>query len=94
MSEPMLDAAGRRRSLATLLEFHAKLQREGPHDRLVAHRLTRELLSLPKPPTAIFAASDTQALGVLEAAGFEASKCPTISPSSGSTTLEVAALSA
>ena len=34
-------------------------------------RLTRELLPLRRPPTAIFAASDTHALGVLEAAGFE-----------------------
>lgn len=42
--------------------------REGPHGRHVAHRLTSELLALPDRPTAIFAASDTQALGVLEAA--------------------------
>jgi DNA-binding LacI/PurR family transcriptional regulator len=42
----------------------------------VAHRLTRELLSLPEPPTAIFAASDTQALGVLEAAGYEGVDVP------------------
>ena len=42
--------------------------RRGPHSRHVAHRLTEELLRLPAPPTAIFAASDTQALGVLEAA--------------------------
>lgn len=42
--------------------------KEGTHGRHVAHRLTTELLSLPEPPTAIFAASDTQALGVLEAA--------------------------
>jgi len=41
--------------------------RKGPFGRVTAHRLTRELLALPEPPTAIFAASDTQALGVLEA---------------------------
>jgi DNA-binding LacI/PurR family transcriptional regulator len=48
-----------------------ELHRFGPHGRRVAHRLTRELLSLDDPPTAVFAASDTQALGVLEAAGIE-----------------------
>ena len=52
------------------LAHEDELERQGPHGREVAHRLTRELLSLPEPPTAIFAASDTQALGVLEAAGF------------------------
>ena len=41
--------------------------RKGPYGRVTAHRLTRELLALPEPPTAIFAASDTQAFGVLEA---------------------------
>lgn len=40
----------------------------GPHGRAEAHRLARILLDLEDPPTAIFAASDTQAMGVLEAA--------------------------
>lgn len=43
-------------------------ERFGYHGRFEARVLARELLLLPKPPTAIFAASDTQALGVLEAA--------------------------
>jgi DNA-binding LacI/PurR family transcriptional regulator len=38
------------------------------HGRLEAHHLAKKLLSLPNPPTAIFAASDTQAIGVLDAA--------------------------
>jgi len=42
--------------------------RQGEHGRHIAHRLTQELLALDDPPTAIFAASDTQALGALEAA--------------------------
>ena len=63
-----LDAAG--------LPVAPELQRLGPHGRAVAHRLTRELLSLDDPPTAIFAASDTQALGVLEAARVEGFEVP------------------
>jgi LacI family transcriptional regulator len=42
--------------------------RHGPHDRVAARRLTEQLLSLRHPPTAIFASSDVQATGVLEAA--------------------------
>jgi len=42
--------------------------REGTHSRHVARSIAEELLRLPDRPTAIFAASDTQALGVLEAA--------------------------
>ena len=61
---------------AASLPVDRGLQRLGPHGRAVAHRLTRELLSLPEPPTAIFAASDTQALGVLEAASDEGVDVP------------------
>ena len=44
-------------------EYH----KQGEHGRHVAHRLTQELMELDDPPTAIFASSDTQALGVMEA---------------------------
>ncbi len=40
----------------------------GPHVRNVARHLANELLAADDRPTAVFAASDTQALGVLEAA--------------------------
>lgn len=43
-------------------------ERVGFHGRFEARMLARELLVLPDSPTAIFAASDTQAIGVLEAA--------------------------
>jgi DNA-binding LacI/PurR family transcriptional regulator len=42
--------------------------RSGPHGRDRARALAAELLARPERPTAIFAASDAQALGVLEAA--------------------------
>jgi DNA-binding LacI/PurR family transcriptional regulator len=44
------------------------LERLGGHDRDDARRLAEPLLAAPDRPTAIFAASDVQALGVLEAA--------------------------
>jgi len=55
-----LEAAG----LPLRHEYHA----QGEHGRAEAKRLALALLRLPERPTAIFAASDTQALGVLEAA--------------------------
>jgi DNA-binding LacI/PurR family transcriptional regulator len=68
---------GYRRALRDAgIPIRRELERDGPHGRLVAHRLTRELLALEAPPTAIFAASDTQALGVLEAAGIEGFDVP------------------
>lgn len=42
--------------------------KHGPHERDVAGRLTDQLLNLQTPPTAVFAASDVQATGILEAA--------------------------
>ncbi|HKA03684.1 MAG TPA: LacI family DNA-binding transcriptional regulator [Acidimicrobiales bacterium] len=54
--------------VAADLELPSELQCEGPHGRDVAVSLATELLTLDDPPTAIFAHSDTQALGVLEAA--------------------------
>ncbi|MGQ9489289.1 MAG: LacI family DNA-binding transcriptional regulator [Anaerolineae bacterium] len=39
-----------------------------PHSLENARRMAHRLFALPKPPTAIFAASDTQAMGVLKAA--------------------------
>jgi DNA-binding LacI/PurR family transcriptional regulator len=50
------------------LEVDMELVRRASHGREPAAVLTRELLDLADPPTAIFAASDTQAMGVLEAA--------------------------
>src|SRR3954469_12267541 len=44
------------------------LERLGPHGREQAAELAAQLLSLPDPPSAIFAASDLQAIGVLKAA--------------------------
>jgi DNA-binding LacI/PurR family transcriptional regulator len=44
------------------------LARLGGHEREDACALATELLALAEPPTAVFAASDVQALGVLEAA--------------------------
>jgi LacI family transcriptional regulator len=58
--EQALAAAGR--------PVEPELVRRAAHGREPAAALTRELLGTEQPPTAVFAASDTQALGVLEAA--------------------------
>ena len=44
-----------------------ELQQRGPHGRLEAQALADRLLGLVDPPTAVFAASDMQAVGVIEA---------------------------
>ena len=57
---------------AALRDAGIDVQREyvrfGPHRRDAARAAARELLALSVPPTAVFAASDHQALGVIEAA--------------------------
>lgn len=53
---------------ASGIPFRADYHGQGEHGRYEARRLATEILRHPDRPTAIFAASDTQALGVLEAA--------------------------
>lgn len=70
--------AGHLRALAAHgITPQAEYRRYGVHGRYEARVLARELLQLPEPPSAIFAASDTQAMGVLEAARDLAIDVPT-----------------
>jgi LacI family transcriptional regulator len=60
---------GYRQALAAAgLGYQARLVRRGPHGPANAEALAAGLLALPDRPSAIFAASDTQAMGVLAAA--------------------------
>jgi DNA-binding LacI/PurR family transcriptional regulator len=60
---------GYRRTLSRhRLGYDQAIVRLGRHSASVAATMALELLDLPSPPTAIFAGSDTQALGVLAAA--------------------------
>jgi DNA-binding LacI/PurR family transcriptional regulator len=50
------------------VKFNPQYQKQGKHGREEAKQMALELLNLSIPPTAIVAASDTQAIGVLDAA--------------------------
>ena len=54
--------------VAAGIDVEPGLIRRGPHDAAVAAEQAARLLKSPRPPSAIFAASDTQAIGVLAAA--------------------------
>jgi DNA-binding LacI/PurR family transcriptional regulator len=61
--------AGYRQALASAgVGYDPALVRRGPYGAVNAEALAAELLALPDRPSAIFAASDTQAMGVLTAA--------------------------
>jgi DNA-binding LacI/PurR family transcriptional regulator len=60
---------GYRQALAAAgIGFEASLIRRGPHNAVTAAEHAAQLLKAQDPPSAIFAASDTQAIGVLAAA--------------------------
>ena len=68
---------GHRQALAgTDIPFRPEYHRQGEHGRQPGREMGRELLALPCPPTAIFAASDTHAIGVMESAGDLGLKVP------------------
>jgi DNA-binding LacI/PurR family transcriptional regulator len=61
---------GYRKALAEAgIPFRPDYHRQSLHGREEARKMTHDLLDLDEPPTAIFAYCDTQAIGVIEAAG-------------------------
>ncbi|MBI3159837.1 MAG: LacI family DNA-binding transcriptional regulator [Chloroflexi bacterium] len=60
---------GYRETLAAAgIPFRPEYHQQGPHGREEARVMAAALLDMDKPPTAIFAGSDTQAIGVLDVA--------------------------
>ncbi len=68
--QPVIDRyKGYRKALAEEdIPFRPEYHRQGELSRRAAKIVAKELLTLPDPPTAVFAYSDTQAFGVLRAA--------------------------
>ncbi len=58
------------------IPFQPKYLVEGKQGRISARKMAKKLLTLDDPPTAIFASSDTQAIGVLDAAQEIGKKVP------------------
>ena len=63
-----MSAGSRPASSGAGVSSETGLIRRGPHDAATAAEHAAQLLKAHDPPTAIFAASDTQAIGVLAAA--------------------------
>jgi DNA-binding LacI/PurR family transcriptional regulator len=62
-------AFGYRRALeAAGIPYRTEYYEENPHGRREARESAKKILTLPERPTALFASSDVQAVGVLEAA--------------------------
>jgi DNA-binding LacI/PurR family transcriptional regulator len=72
------------------INFKPEYHRQSRHGREEARQMTHDLLDLPNPPTAIFAYSDTQALGVLEAARDRSLSIPAVLSVIGFDDIEVA----
>ena len=72
-----LRVSGYRRALEEAgLPFRESYFRTGEYSRADGYAQAMSLLDTPEPPTAIFAASDLQAIGVLEAAADRALRVP------------------
>ncbi|NIT61193.1 MAG: substrate-binding domain-containing protein [Aliifodinibius sp.] len=58
------------------IPFRSEYQLQGERGRSQAREMARSLFCLPDPPTAIFAASDTHAIGVLDYAADNQKRIP------------------
>jgi LacI family transcriptional regulator len=74
------------------VELRSEYVREGTQSHHIARSTAIDLLRLPQRPTAVFAASDTQALGVLEAARILGIRVPEELSVVGFDDIEIAAL--